>query len=148
MTWANIGIAVASFVASEAGKKGTGEPAPNPGNIGGASPGLLGGDPNTRAISNLAAQGNFGQGTLEEAITPPASGQIGPPSPEVGPPESRAGTGDEQGLLSKFFGNLDTTFSSPSGQIGLGLLGQVNPALGGAGLLASGLFGNKLFGGK
>jgi len=120
------------------GEKQLGGPAPSPGGVGGAG-GLLGGSPG--ALANLSQFGMSNSGTIEEAVTPPASEQ-------VGPPESRAGTGDQPGLLGKFFNNLDQTFSSPSKQLGLGLLGNVDPKLGIAGLLASGLFGNKLFGGK
>ena len=56
---------------------------------------------------------------------------------------------DPQNPFSQFFGNLDSNLQSPSKQLGLGLLGQLNPNLPYAGLLAMGLLGkNKIFGGQ
>jgi hypothetical protein len=50
--------------------------------------------------------------------------------------------------FGQFFGNLDGNLQSPSKQLGLGLLGQVNPYLPYAGLLAMGLLGPNKFGSK
>ena len=148
------GALVAAAAPAIIGGKELGGQAPSPGGIGGSSPGgiggsggLLGGDLSgilPLLPSLLLNQGSGGvQGALEESGVASTG-----PREEVGPPESRAGAGEQAGLLGKFFNNLDTTFSSPSKQLGLGLLGNINPALGGAGLLASGLFGKKLFGGQ
>jgi hypothetical protein len=45
--------------------------------------------------------------------------------------------------FDEFFGSIDKTLNSPSKVIGLGLLGQLHPALFYAGLLTTGLLGGK-----
>lgn len=82
---------------------------------------------------------------LQEAISQPASEMLGSataPISAMGPPEaqSEGGFGDK---IGGFFGNLDQTLQSPSKTIGLGLLSRIDPRAGLAGLLASGLFGDK-----
>lgn len=86
-----------------------------------APPPMLGGGQSVDAISRLARENNFGQG-----------GMIGglPPSPPQETPEPSG--------FGKFFGNLDKTLSSPSKTLLIGGLGQVDPKLALAGLLASG----------
>ena len=117
-------------------------------------------------MQQLASQGRppqlpIGQATTQDEIGGNADilnglGQVGPPASlagsglqqeQMGPPEELAGSAGPQGAFGKFFGNMDQNLQSPSKVIGMGLLGQMNPALGYGGLLASGLFGeNKLFG--
>lgn len=84
---------------------------------------------------------------LQQAISQPASEILGgatAPISAMGPPEAQSegfgGIGDKVG---GFFGNLDQTLQSPSKTIGLGLLNRIDPRAGLAGLLASGLFGDK-----
>ena len=92
--------------------------------------------------SPLASQQN-------EVMNPAQVGQMGPPAGGqgvMGPPEELAGPAN-QGGFGGFFGNLDQNLQSPSKVIGMGLLNQIDPALGAGGLLAGGLFGkNKVFG--
>ena len=57
-------------------------------------------------------------------------------------------TADEQNPIEAIFGNLDSNLQSPSKQLGLGLLGQINPNLPYAGLLAMGLLGPNKFGSR
>ena len=85
----------------------------------------------------MASQNNFGSDPVGDAIgTPPTAPPI---------------TEDKGGFLSglKQLGSgFDDTLSSPSRQLGIGLLGRLDPRLGLTGLLASGLFDSGLFGGK
>lgn len=60
----------------------------------------------------------------------------------VGPSATPA---DEQGVFSKFFGNLDQNLQSPSKLLGLSLLSQIDPRLAQGGLVAGGLFGQNKF---
>ena len=90
----------------------------------------LGSESAAQAMSRMAAGTNFGQpGTLSEAITPPASEEAGEPDKTT-----------FSQRVEQFAGNLDNTLNSPAKMLGIGLLGQVDPRLVWAGLLAAGLF--------
>lgn len=56
-------------------------------------------------------------------------------------PFSKKSEGDTPNPFVGFFDKLDTNLQSPSKQIGLGLLGQQDPRLAVAGLIAMGLLG-------
>lgn len=78
----------------------------------------------------------------------PGGDGVGPPSPSpsheaFGPPDPSP-RGKIFGSLGSIFNNLDNTFQSPSKTLGIGLLSEINPYLGMAGLLGSGLWGDKL----
>jgi len=115
----------------------------------GPSPGLLGGPPpqanpaiGMPDIAGLAQSASQSDPALAMPMEGPPQpyGQPGGPS---GPPQDetpQSGFGDK---LGGFFGNIDNTLQSPSKTIGLGLLGNIDPRLGYAGLLASGFFGGK-----
>lgn len=69
-------------------------------------------------------------------------------TPPVGPPDELFESGPDKkagikGFLSQFGKGIDETLSSPSKQLGIGLLGQIDPRLSLAGLLAGGLFGGR-----
>ena len=142
--------AITSMVGSAAGGKQLGGPAPAPGvqaqppaglmgSGGGGFGGLSGGVPNP----------------LEAAITPPASRLFGSPEgfaqgqnnaptagAEIDPTLlENLSAQDKPGFLDSLFGSLDNTFNSPSKLLGIGLLNQLKPGLGTAGLGISGLLG-------
>lgn len=60
--------------------------------------------------------------------------------PLISGPEKKEGI---KGFLSQFGKGIDSTLNSPSKQLGIGLLGQIDPRLGLAGLAAGGLFGGR-----
>jgi hypothetical protein len=95
----------------------------------------------------LARANNFGN-PIEQGKNA-AEDAVGPPITAMGPGAPGTRTTDEQppvNPFSGFFGNLDNTLGSPAKLLGLGLLGQIDPRLGAAGLLAGGLLGkNKVF---
>lgn len=146
---------------------GAAAPAFQPGAMGFQMGGLL--DDQTQPAQQMIQQGpQLPYGSIEDLIgkpqeqgqelmaQAPAQDQMGPPvgtpSPaegdmagQMGPPVELAGP-ENQGGFGGFFGNLDQNLQSPSKVIGMGLLNQIDPRLGAAGLLAGGLFGqNKLF---
>ena len=89
--------------------------------------GLLGPPLGSEGLPRFKAASSAQIGGVDAAITPPASEQLGekaPDNPFIG-----------------FFDKLDTNLQSPSKQIGLGLLGQQDPRLAVAGLIAMGLLG-------
>ena len=95
-------------------------------------PGLLGPAPKLgQEDVQPLIRSNPDAGTLNEAITPPASEQLPEPKPTLG---ERA---------SGFLGNIDNTLQSPSRMIGLGLLNNQDPRLAIGALIASGLLGNQ-----
>lgn len=84
---------------------------------------------NPEAISALARQNNFGSGIFGSTpVSDLASG-------------SQAGNSNTKG--GGFFDNLDKTLSSPSKTLGIGLLGQLDPRLALAGLIASGFMNGR-----
>jgi len=113
--------------------------------------------PGAGGLGNLLGSG----GALESLNQPPITNQlqsliasapaseaapaatVGPPGnpAAVGPPESRAGGQEQPGFLNRFFGATDETLQSPSKVIGLGLLNQLAPGAGLAGIALSGLLG-------
>ena len=159
MTWAYIGAAAVTAVASDINDPGSvqgGAPAPAPM---GMPPGLLGGDSMktlsaptqtpTTDIAGLAQSASQSDPPLAMPMEGPPEGppqpygEYGKPGGPSGPPQTetpQSGFGDK---LGGFFGNIDNTLQSPSKTIGLGLLGNIDPRLGYAGLLASGFFGGQ-----
>ena len=82
----------------------------------------------------------FKQGSVPDTSVP--SGEMGPTSWQDDPNVAK-----KQNPFSGFFGNFDQNIQSPGKQLGLGLLGSIDPRLGYAGLLGMGLFGkNKILG--
>ena len=100
-----------------------------------------------KAMSLLASANNFGN-PIEQGKNA-AEDAVGPPITAMGPGAPGTRTTDEQppvNPFSGFFGNLDDTLGSPAKVLGMGLLGQIDPRLGAAGLLAGGLLGkNRVF---
>lgn len=74
---------------------------------------------------------------------------IGKPKEQGQELASQVRAEDKPSGFGAFFGNLDKNLQSPSKQIGLALLSQIDPRLAQAGLLAGGFFGeNNVFGGQ
>lgn len=121
--------AMASVMQRLIGGKQIGAPAPAP--MLGGTHGVGG---NADAIAQLAMQNNFGQGGMIGGL-PGAMQNLPEGGSEVPPKETQEPSG-----LGKFFGNLDSTLSSPSKTLGIGALGQIDPRLALAGLLASGFW--------
>ena len=158
MTWAAIGAATVTAIGNDINDPGSVQgsvPAPAPM---GMPPGLLGGDsmktlsaPTQTPIADIAGLAQSASQS-DPALAMPMEGppqpyidanQYGKPGGPSGPPQTetpQSGFGDK---LGGFFGNIDNTLQSPSKTIGLGLLGNIDPRLGYAGLLASGFFGGK-----
>lgn len=93
----------------------------------------VGGD----ALSRLAERNNFGSGAVGSGIIgglPEAMQNL----PQGLPPGTQGIQPEEPSGFGKFFGNIDSTLSSPSKTLGIGALGQIDPRLAMAGLLASG----------
>lgn len=88
--------------------------------------GLLG-PPIGQGLPRFKAASNAQIGGVDAAITPPASETL----PDKSPANPFIG----------FFDKLDNNLQSPSKQIGLGLLGQQDPNLALAGIIAMGLLG-------
>ena len=139
--------ALAAILPSIIGGKQLGGQAPAP-NLG---QGLLGQQMSPEELMKLLTmteQGNNfgGIGAVQNQV-PELFKPKGPPFETKGPPESLK-TGPEKkegikGFLSQFGKGIDSTLSSPSQQLGIGLLGQIDPRLSLAGLLAGGLFGGR-----
>lgn len=170
MTWAAIGAAAVTAVGSSSGRQSA-APAPafQPGQGGGFDPiglnqGVFGQQGAVQQLGNLGISGLFGDDFLESLIGPQESrgqelapqvlaqdaGPLGttqdfqnPTDPNI--LESLQETPEKSGF-GAFFGNLDQNLQSPSKQIGLSLLSQIDPRLAQLGLLGGGLFGqNKVF---
>ena len=116
--------------------------------LGGIAPPVNLGGPMS-GMSMLASQNNFGKDPIQEgksvaeAAAPMPSGLLGENNPAL---KALNATNQQPSGLGGFFGNLDDTLGSQSKVLGLGLLGQLDPRLGLAGLLAGGLLGkNKVF---
>ena len=92
-------------------------------------------------LSLLQSLNQGPEAPISEAVESLPTEQFGPPDElfESGP-DKKAGI---KGFLSQFGKGIDETLSSPSKQLGIGLLGQIDPRLSLAGLLAGGLFGGK-----
>lgn len=131
-------MVMASIFKTLIGEKQLGGMAPPP--MMGRSNGVGG---NADILAQLAQQNNFGQGGMigglpqamqnlpETAGTPKINSKDKAPSSVIEENPEQSGFG-------KFFGNLDSTLSSPSKTLGIGALGQINPYVGLAALLASG----------
>jgi hypothetical protein len=84
-------------------------------------------------------------------VLPQGNGFVGPPTLENDPtqftppvtPGKEAATAGKSNPFNQFFGNVDQTLQSPSKVLGLGLLGQIDPRLGIAGLIASGFLNGR-----
>lgn len=101
----------------------------------------VGGD----ALSRLAERNNFGSGIiggLPEAMQNLPTQQIGAATPSMADMAAENNFGgsepQKQGGIGQFFGNIDSTLQSPAKTLGIGALGQIDPRLAMAGLLASG----------
>ena len=144
-------IALALALASQAiGSKQLGSPAPAP-NVPGVEGlvGQAGGLGNIQdellkppdLLSLLLNLNQEPEAPISEAVESLPTEQFGPPDElfESGP-DKKAGI---KGFLSQFGKGIDETLSSRSKQLGIGLLGAIDPRLSLAGLLAGGLFGGK-----
>lgn len=119
-----------SFGSQLIGGKQLGAPAPAP-NFGG-------GLDFSKQLAELAQQNNFGHGGMIGGL--PQAMQNLPESPKVNDkkPSPVVEETPEQSGFGGFLGNIDSTLSSPSKTLGIGLLGRMHPNLALAGLLASG----------
>ena len=111
--------------------------------LGGMAPApMLGGGPGVGvdSISQLARENNFGQGGIIGGL--PQAMQNLPQSADQKVNEKKPVTDETSGQsgFGGFLGNIDSTLSSPSKTLGIGLLGRMHPNLALAGLLASGFW--------
>ena len=146
--------AVASILKTLLGQKQLGAPAPafQPGEMLGQAGGLGNiQDELLKPQGLLSLLQSLNQGPeapISEAVESLPAEQAGPPSPQFGPPDELFESGPDKkagikGFLSQFGKGIDETLSSRSKQLGIGLLGQIDPRLSLAGLLAGGLFGGR-----
>ena len=123
---------IAAAVAKQAiGGKQLGGMAPAP-SLGGGSSDFA------QQLSQLAQQNNFGHGGMIGGL--PQAMQNLPQGDGAKVNEKKTVEAPEQSGFGKFFGNIDSTLSSPSKTLGIGALGQIDPKLALAGLLASGFW--------
>ena len=71
------------------------------------------------------------------------SSLVGNPLKKPPKPGDKTMPEEPPGFFNQFFDTLDTNLHSPSKVLGLGLLSQLDPRLGGLGLLAGGFLGRK-----
>ena len=149
--------AAAAILKTLFGEKQLGAPAAAP-QFGGQGGGLLGQQSGPEGLMRILANAGQNpfmggiealQGQNPELFAKP---QVATPVPtkneQFGPPDELFESGPDKkagikGFLSQFGKGIDETLSSPSKQLGIGLLGQIDPRLSLAGLLAGGLFGGK-----
>lgn len=133
---------IAQQVNSLSGSQEPVQPAPTFNQAGGStgfSPLRLGSTNEIPSVNNSVSNFFGSEGSIEDLI--------GSPKEQGQELASQVRADDKPTGLGAFFGNLDQNLQSPSKQIGLGLLSQIDPRLAQAGLLAGGFFGeNKVFG--
>ena len=150
MTWAMIGAAAVTAAPSVIGSKQLGSPAPPPtiGQSGGAG-GLLGQQIDPDELMRILTRSSEANSTGALAAVQNQNPDLFAKPETGGPPntddlEAKPDKLDRiKGFLGQFGKGIDATLESPSKQLGIGLLGQIDPRLSLAGLVAGGLFGGR-----